>query len=134
MIQKYNDILDVAKKVALEAGKNILDYYGKDYNFSYRIDGSVQTEVDLKVDNYIRRTLLQKYPEYSIIGEELLKLDQESDYIWIINPIDETSNYKREIPLFCVSIALRIPNRTNQSLGVIYAPIREELFYASKGR
>lgn len=129
-----DDILNVAKEVALEAGKIMMDYYGKDYNFSCKTDNSIQTEVDLKVDNFIRETLLHKYPEYSIMSEELPKLNQESDYMWIIDPIDGTSNYKHEIPFFCVSIALMDTKLNEPVVGVIYAPIIEELFYASEGR
>lgn len=134
MIQMYNEFLEVAKEVALEAGKIIKQDYGKDYDFSYKTDSSIQTEVDLKVDNFIRKSLLQKYPEYSIMSEELPKLDQKSDYMWIIDPIDGTSNYKHGIPFFCVSIALMDTKQNEPVVGVIYAPIFEELFYASQGR
>ena len=102
MILMHNDILDVAKKVALEAGKIMMRDYGRDYSFTYKIDSSIQTEVDLKLDNYIRETLLEKYPEYSVMSEELPKLGQKSEYMWLIDPIDGTSNYKHEISFFYI--------------------------------
>ncbi len=76
--------------------------------------------------------LLRRFPEHALYGEEGIVGDQESDYQWVVDPLDGTVNYFYGIPHFCVSIALRLQREI--ILGVIFDPIRDELWTTEKGQ
>ena len=78
----------------------------------------------------IINTILSAYPDHAILAEES-GIQGESEYVWIIDPIDGTLNYLRGYPHFCVSIALTQNKRTE--VAVIYDPFRDELFTSSRG-
>jgi myo-inositol-1(or 4)-monophosphatase len=90
------------------------------------------SEVDLKAEQAIINTIRKAYPEHSILAEESGLQEGESESIWIIDPLDGTSNYLHGFPFFSVSIALKIKGRIEH--GVIYDPLRHECFAASRGR
>jgi len=76
--------------------------------------------------------LLGRFPEHALYGEEGIVGDQESDYQWVVDPLDGTVNYFYGIPHFCVSIALR--RQREIILGVIFDPMRDELWTTEKGQ
>jgi len=97
------------------------------------------TEVDRAAEDVIVKTLLGAYPDHAILGEESghtpgrqAKEPRESEHIWIIDPLDGTTNFIHGLPQYCVSIALM--QRDIVTHAVIYDPNRDELFTASKGR
>jgi myo-inositol-1(or 4)-monophosphatase len=75
--------------------------------------------------------LLQKFPEHALYGEEGIVGDQKSEHQWVVDPLDGTVNFFYGVPHFCVSIALRF--RSEIIVGVIYDPVRDELWRAQKG-
>ena len=75
--------------------------------------------------------LLEAFPSHAIYGEEGIAGDQGSDWQWIVDPIDGTVNFFYSIPHFCISIALR--HKGDIVLGVIYDPMRDELWEVEKG-
>ena len=79
----------------------------------------------------ITESLLKKFPEHALYGEEGIVGDQKSDHQWVVDPLDGTVNYFYGIPHFCVSIALRFKGEI--IVGVIYDPMREEIWAAQKG-
>ncbi|MFU8766045.1 MAG: inositol monophosphatase family protein, partial [Haliea sp.] len=88
------------------------------------------SEVDHLAEREIIRVIHRAYPDHAILAEE--SGDQgRSDYQWIIDPLDGTTNFLHEFPHFAVSIALRHNNRLEQA--VVYDPVKEELFCASRG-
>lgn len=89
------------------------------------------TQVDNHAEKIIIETLHTAYPEYGFICEESGK-KPGNEYTWIVDPLDGTTNFVHGLPHFCVSIALKHNNRIEH--GVIYDPIRQELFTASRGR
>ncbi len=90
------------------------------------------SDVDLACEATIRRCILDMYPEHCIVGEEGgSQGNPDSEYRWIVDPLDGTSNYLHGIPHFAVSIALEIRGKVMH--GVVYDPIREEMFTASHG-
>lgn len=89
------------------------------------------TEVDQRVEQEIISVIKKAYPDHSILGEECGELDG-NDYQWIIDPIDGTRNFIHGFPHFAISIALAHKNTIEH--GVIYDPIRQELFTASRGK
>jgi myo-inositol-1(or 4)-monophosphatase len=92
------------------------------------------TEVDQKAEQVIIETLLTAYPGHAILAEESGRKHgaKHSDYLWIIDPLDGTTNFIHGFPVYAVSIALSFRGKIEQA--VVYDPTRNDLFYASKGR
>ncbi|KRI01483.1 inositol monophosphatase family protein [Curvibacter sp. PAE-UM] len=92
------------------------------------------TEVDHASEETIIETLLTAYPGHAIWGEETGRTRgaQDSDHVWIIDPLDGTTNFIHGFPVYCVSIALAVRGKVEQA--VIYDPSRNDLFTATKGR
>ncbi|RPE72891.1 myo-inositol-1(or 4)-monophosphatase [Tibeticola sediminis] len=92
------------------------------------------TEVDHASERAIIETLLDAYPSHGFLAEESGQLhgDKNSDHIWIIDPLDGTTNFIHGFPVYCVSIALSVRGRIEQA--VVYDPTRNDLFTASRGR
>ena len=89
------------------------------------------TFVDEEAEKAIVDIIHGRYPDHTILGEEQGLKGDESDYLWIIDPIDGTTNYIHSFPVYCVSIALKIKGRLE--VAVIYDPSRQELFTAIRG-
>ncbi|MFB5604566.1 MAG: 3'(2'),5'-bisphosphate nucleotidase CysQ, partial [Candidatus Nitrosomaritimum aestuariumsis] len=123
--------LDLAIKAAIEAGNAILEIYQSDYETSTKNDDSPITDADLKSNEVIKKILSQT--EHDILSEEdkddLTRLSQEM--IWIIDPLDGTSDFIDKTGEFTVMIAL-IKNK-KPILGVIGWPTEKTLFVAQKG-
>jgi myo-inositol-1(or 4)-monophosphatase len=92
------------------------------------------TEVDQAAEKIIIETLLAAYPGHAIWAEESGREHgaQDSEFVWIIDPLDGTTNFIHGFPIYCVSIALAVKGKVEQA--VIYDPSRNDLFTASKGR
>lgn len=92
------------------------------------------TDVDKAAEQAIIEVLLKAYPDHAILGEESgpsQNLNDESEYVWIIDPIDGTTNFVHGYPHYCVSIALQHKGVVTQA--VVYDPVRNDLFTATKG-
>lgn len=89
------------------------------------------TETDKKIEDLICKILHSTFPDYGIVGEEGTQRLREKDTLWILDPLDGTTNFTRRFPWFCISLAL--VKRDELVLGVVYNPILEELFIAEKG-
>ncbi len=92
------------------------------------------TEVDHASEETIIETLLTAYPGHGIWGEETGRTRgaKDSDHVWIIDPLDGTTNFIHGFPVYCVSIALTVKGKVEQA--VVYDPTRNDLFTATKGR
>ncbi|MGD8378545.1 MAG: inositol monophosphatase family protein [Gammaproteobacteria bacterium] len=88
------------------------------------------SEVDQQAEEAIIDTIRRTHPDHAFLAEESGG-QGNSDFVWIIDPLDGTTNYLHGFPAFCVSIALKIRDRVEH--GVIYDPLRQELFTASRG-
>ncbi len=122
-----------AIKSAKEAGKIILDYYLKDVDaISKKNTYDLVTKADLDAENRIISIIKDKFPEHSILTEESGEERNKSDYCWIIDPLDGTNNFYHKFPVFCVSIALY--KKEKPLIGVVFDPIKKELFSAEKNR
>lgn len=89
-------------------------------------------EMDKISEDQIVREIKRYYPDHAILGEEGgMQGDEDSEFVWIIDPLDGTSNYLHGMPHFAISIALQIKGRTEHA--VVYDPMRDELFTASRG-
>jgi myo-inositol-1(or 4)-monophosphatase len=129
-------MLNVAVKAARAAGAIInraaLDV--ESVRISQKQVNDFVTEVDHAAENTIIETLLTAYPHHAIWAEESGKTHgtQGSDFVWIIDPLDGTTNFIHGFPVYCVSIALAVKGKIEQA--VIYDPTRNDLFTATKGR
>jgi myo-inositol-1(or 4)-monophosphatase len=90
------------------------------------------TEIDVKAEQSIINTIRKAYPDHGIIAEESGTMDSDAEVVWIIDPLDGTTNYMHGYPFYSVSIAVRIKNKIEH--GVVYDPLRHECFSASRGR
>lgn len=88
------------------------------------------TEIDKSSERQIVREIKRFHPDHAILGEES-GAEGESDHVWVIDPLDGTSNYLHGIPHFCISIALQVKGRTEHA--IVYDPMRDEMFSASRG-
>jgi myo-inositol-1(or 4)-monophosphatase len=128
-----NIYLEVAKEAALQAGEIIIQYYGNLQNIEEKgVAGDLVTEADKLSETAILKILNQEFPDHSILAEESGHLgNNESNYLWAIDPLDGTTNYAHSYPVVAVSIGLLI-NGIPQ-VGVVYNPLRKELFTGAKG-
>ena len=124
--------LDVAKEAARAAGELLRSRFEKPLTVNLATAHDIKLEVDVLTQNLITEILLGRFPEHALYGEEGIVGDQSSDHQWVVDPLDGTVNYFYGIPHFCVSIALRF--RGEIILGVIYDPIREEMWSGEKGQ
>ena len=129
-------MLNTAIKAARSAGSIInrasLDIDG--LKVSTKSANDFVTEVDLKAEAIIIETLLGAYPGHGILAEESGRAHgmKDSDHVWIIDPLDGTTNFIHGFPVYAVSIALAVRGQVQQA--VVYDPTRNDLYYASKGR
>lgn len=118
------------------AAEQIMPRYNQ-VAYRFKQDGSLVTEADSEMQKAMIVSLQQHWPEYVVLGEEMTEteqqaqLDSDAKGLWILDPLDGTSNFASGIPVFSVSIALVIKNKV--VLGVIYDPNRNEIFSAIKG-
>ena len=129
-------MLNVAIKAARAAG-SIINRAALDVEavrVSQKQVNDFVTEVDYASENAIIETLLSAYPQHGILAEESgqERGNRQSDHVWIIDPLDGTTNFIHGFPVYCVSIALSVRGRVEQA--VVYDPSRNDLFMASQGR
>lgn len=90
------------------------------------------SDVDIKAEQAIINTIHKAYPDHGIMAEESGMQNDDSESVWIIDPLDGTNNYLHGFPFYAVSIALRVKGRIEHA--VVYDPLRHECFTASRGR
>ena len=127
--------INIAISAARKAGDIIMraQYRVSDIKFTEKTENDYVTEIDEKAELAIIDILRTAYPSHGILAEEsgISEGDDEDENIWIIDPIDGTRNFLHGFPHFCVSIALQVKGKIEH--GVIYDPVRQELFTASRG-
>jgi len=124
----------VAIEAALQAGHFIRRSVGRVRHISYKDNSAtnIVTDVDKRSEAMITRHLRRAFPGHAILAEETGRDKVRSPYVWIIDPLDGTSNFAHAFPFFCVSIGLEHNGRI--VLGVVYDPNRNELFTAAAGK
>ena len=129
-------MLTTAVKAARRAG-NIINRGARDLDLltvTAKGPKDFVSEVDHAAEAAIVETLLSAYPDHAVLAEEGTRkgANPDADYVWIIDPLDGTTNFLHGFPQYCVSIALAHRNVVQQ--GVIYDPVRNDLFTATRGR
>jgi len=138
----FREIKLLTSLVKTAAQEELLRDFGHS-KFDYKRDGSVITPADLAMQDRLVRELKEHWPMYEVVGEEKMTDDEQVAVIqhdqagsisgyWCIDPLDGTSNYAAGLPFFAVSIALIINKQ--QYLGLIYDPVRDEMYTAIKGQ
>ena len=131
-------MLNFAIQTARDAGAILADRLGRALQVSSKGDIDLVTEADLASEKLIIERIRSYYPRHAILAEEsgatagAAALPGKSEWLWIIDPLDGTTNYAHGYPCFCVSIGLACAGVVE--LAVIYDPTRDELFAAERGQ
>ncbi|MEN9372692.1 MAG: hypothetical protein RIR79_244 [Pseudomonadota bacterium] len=135
-IPNQHPMLNVAIKAARAAGAviNRAAFDVETVRVSQKGLNEFVTEVDQAAERVIIETLLTAYPGHGILAEESGNEhgSHDSEYVWIIDPLDGTTNFIHGFPVYCVSIALAVRGKIEQA--VVFDPTRNDLFTATKGR
>ena len=128
--KRYN-MKDIMIRAARAAGEIHRQYYGADIRSESKGEKGIVTRADQEAEEKILSILRAEY-DYGVVAEESGTTQSQSEYYWVIDPLDGTTNYSRRIPYFCVSIALF--KKDEAVAAVIYQPITDEFFGAKKGK
>src|SRR6476619_380938 len=130
-------MLNFAIQTARDAGRVLAERFGRKIEIANKSEIDLVTESDLASERLIIDRIKTYYPRHAILAEESgasepVDGESGSDWRWIIDPLDGTTNYAHGYPCFCVSIGLQCQGR--MELGVVYDPIRDEMFSAERGQ
>ena len=126
-------LLNIANSAARQAGEIIVRHLDQldRIKISQKNQKEVFSEVDVKAEQVIIQAIHKAYPDHGIIAEESGVVQEQSELIWLIDPLDGTNNYLHGFPFYSVSIAVQINGRIEH--GLVYDPLRHECFMASRG-
>lgn len=133
----YPDITQLKALIIQAAEQELLPRYQR-VEFECKADGSMVTEADVAMQQYVQERLHTHWPQYELLGEEMSELEQRQQLqsakagLWVLDPLDGTSNFSAGLPFFSVSLALLVEGRP--VIGLVYDPVRKECFYAEKGK
>lgn len=119
---------------AVNAGATVLkEYFYKEFTIAHKEGmNNLVTEADVKAEQAIIKVIKQHFPDHCILCEEEGSVKNESEYKWIIDPIDGTVNFAHHVPICCVSVA--VEHLGEILLGAVYNPLMNEFFLAESGK
>ncbi len=129
---KLDEYMKVAEEAARRAGRLLKKNINKSDEIFYKGAVDLVTPFDTKAQRTILDHLSSFFPDHGYLAEEGLSQNKEAEMRWIIDPLDGTTNYAHHFPVFTISIALE--RRSEIILGLVYDPMREEMFSALKGK
>lgn len=133
MKNRASEFLTVAIQAALEAGQILRHGFGTLFDISSKPGKqNLVTEYDKRCEELILSCLSKKFPSHGFIAEESGSSPTKKEVTWIIDPLDGTVNFAKNIPIFSVSIAAAIGEEV--VCGVVFQPMTQELFFAEKGK
>jgi myo-inositol-1(or 4)-monophosphatase len=118
--------LEVAKSAALKGGKYLLENQGKELKILFNQGRDIKLQLDIDTEQLIKDSL-KSQSTFSILGEETGLTNDVGEFYWVVDPLDGTSNFLRDIPISCVSIALM--QKLQPILGVIYDFNHDDLYF-----
>lgn len=128
-----NNYKDVAVMAAKRAGEVHKKYFQRNLHIRTKgVSFNLVTAADTEAEKEAVSLIKGYFPQHNFLAEEAEYKKTDSEYTWIIDPLDGTSNFSYGLPIFCVSVALVKGNEP--IVGVIYDPTRDELFYAEKDK
>ncbi len=126
-----NSPVEIAQEIAREASVALVTYFERRVNFRLKGEFDLLTEADLASERIVVERLQARFPSHAIVAEESGLHKAGSEYCWYIDPLDGTTNFAHSFPMFCVSMGLE---RSGDLVGgVVYDPIRDEMFTAERG-
>ncbi len=130
-----------AAVIAREGGARLREFFAQGVQTEYKGDVDIVTVADRTVERLIRASLAEAFPDHGVYGEEGTRDGLDREFRWYVDPLDGTTNFAHGFPQFCVSLGLEQrpsalgPNEDGSLVaGVIYDPLRDELFSAEKGK
>ena len=135
-----NEFVGTAEEIAREAGALLRDFYHRGVATEYKGDVDLVTEADRASEKLIGERLKSAFPSHGIYGEEGTRSGLDKEFRWYIDPLDGTTNFAHGFPAFCVVLGceqrgpgLAADEDGEMVAGVIYDPLRDEMFSAAKG-
>src|SRR5436190_11019787 len=130
-------LLNFAIQTARDAGRLLAERFGRALEITNKSELDLVTESDLASERLIIDRIRSHYPRHAILAEESgasgpADAKEQSDWRWIIDPLDGTTNYAHGYPCFCVSLGLEYRGRL--AIGVVHAPLRDEMFTGERGQ
>jgi len=123
--------LERAIEIAREAGALLSNYFERRVPFELKGEFDLVTEADRASERLVVERLRSHFPSHSIVGEEGGGFESSSEYRWFVDPLDGTTNFAHSFPVFNVTLGLE---RAGEAIaGVVYDPIRQEMFTAERG-
>jgi myo-inositol-1(or 4)-monophosphatase len=118
-------------EAARKSGRILVENFGKIEKISKKYDGTLVTNVDLKMEKEIVKVIREKFPKDEILSEENIYPVKNSPFRWIVDPLDGTHNFIRGVNIVGTSIALEFNKKV--IMGIIHMPFAKELYFACKG-
>lgn len=123
--------IDVVKEIALGAGEILVEKLHSGVSIQAKGSIDLVTDADKASEAFVVGELRRRFPQHGILAEESGRQGGTSDFLWVVDPLDGTTNFAHRFPYFCVSIALVKGNEV--VVGVVYDPIKKECFASEKG-
>jgi myo-inositol-1(or 4)-monophosphatase len=134
------ELVSIAESIAREAGALLREYYHRGVAAEYKGDVDIVTEADRASEALIVKRLHEELPGHGVFGEEGTRQGLENEFRWYIDPLDGTTNFAHGFPAFCVVLGceqrhagLKPEEDGEMVAGVIYDPLRDEMFSAARG-
>jgi myo-inositol-1(or 4)-monophosphatase len=131
-MQEYTLYLKIAEEAAFKSSEVLKKYFGSSFEISNKGPSDIVTEADKESEKIIISEITKNFPDHSILSEEAGLIDHKSEFQWILDPLDGTTNFAAGLPIFSVSIALYKNNKP--FLGVIKNPVTNDLYTAVSGQ
>ena len=123
-----------AAEIAREAGARLREFFAQGVETEYKGDVDLVTVADRTAEKLIRERLAVAFPEHGVYGEEGTRERMDGEFRWYVDPLDGTTNFAHGFPQFCVSMGLEKRATETIVAGVIYDPMRDELYTAERGK
>lgn len=123
------ELQDAAIEFARAGGKSTLNYFKKSFDLEFKSDDTPVTNADRNAEKVIREMINSYYPDHGIIGEEFGTENEDSDVVWVLDPIDGTKSFIHGIPFYTTLIGILVKGQPE--VGVIYAPALDEMVAAA---
>jgi myo-inositol-1(or 4)-monophosphatase len=134
------EFLTIAEEIAREAGALLRTFYRRGVRTEYKGDVDLVTEADRASEKLIVSRLTERLPDHGVYGEEGSRAGLDREFRWYIDPLDGTTNFAHGFPAFCVVLGCEqrvpglAPDQDGQMVaGVVYDPLRDEMFSAARG-
>jgi myo-inositol-1(or 4)-monophosphatase len=124
--------LDDLKELARGAGQILKEGYSQEFAVHHKGRIDLVTDVDHRSEAFLLEKIQRRFPAHTILAEESGRLVGESEACWYIDPLDGTVNFAHGVPVFCVSLGFAKDGLVQ--LGVVYDPLRDEMFSAERGQ